>query len=86
MNQYNVTSSFKWHKSSEALIKKIYLYDIKYNLLYLVGRNHRVLLFADDTLLIFKKKRRLNIHDIVKNVFMKKVHWFSVHNLLLNSK
>ena len=48
--------------------------------------NHDIVMFADNTSLIFKIKRGQNIYDDVNNSLWKVVHWFSVNNLLLNSK
>ena len=55
------------------------------NLPFLAGKNHEIVLFADDTLLIFKNERRQNIYDDVNYALSKVVHWFSVDNLLLNN-
>ncbi|CAH2104083.1 unnamed protein product [Euphydryas editha] len=53
---------------------------------YLVENNHEIVLFADDTSLIFKLHRQDTNYDDVNNALSKVVHWFSVNNLLLNSK
>ncbi|CAK1581999.1 unnamed protein product [Parnassius mnemosyne] len=58
----------------------IYIND----LLYLVGDNHDIVLFADDTSLIFKLKRQLINYDDVNNAPSKLVHWFNANNMLLN--
>ena len=39
-----------------------------------VGKNHDIVLFADDNSLIFKIKRRQNIYDDVNNTLSKVVH------------
>ena len=43
-------------------------------------------MFADDTSLIFKIKRRQILYDDVNNALPKVEHRFSVNKLLLNSK
>ncbi|CAH2094398.1 unnamed protein product [Euphydryas editha] len=60
----------------------IYINDLP----YLVENNHEIVLFADDTSLIFKLHRQETNYDDVNNALSKVVHWFSVNNLLLNSK
>ncbi|CAH2211691.1 jg6806, partial [Pararge aegeria aegeria] len=60
----------------------IYINDLP----HLLNNKHEIVLFADDTSLIFKIKRRLSIYDEVNNALSEIVHWFSVNNLLLNSK
>ena len=58
----------------------IYINDLP----YFVNNNHEIVLFADDTSLIFKVKRQqTNIND-VNNALSNLVDWFSVNNLLLN--
>lgn len=52
----------------------------------LVGNTHDVVLFADDTSLMFKLKRQQPVTDDVNNALTKIVHWFNVNNLLLNEK
>ncbi|CAK1578767.1 unnamed protein product [Parnassius mnemosyne] len=58
----------------------IYINDLP----YLVGDNHDIVLFADDTSLIFKLKRQSIKYDDVNNALSKLVHWFNANNLLLN--
>lgn len=58
----------------------IYINDLP----YYVRDNHEIVLFADDTSLIFKIKRQLVNFDEVNNALSKVVHWFNVNNLLLN--
>ncbi|CAK1591486.1 unnamed protein product [Parnassius mnemosyne] len=50
----------------------------------LVEDNHDIVLFADDTSLIFKLKRQSFKCDEVNNAISKLVHWFNVKNLHLN--
>ncbi|CAK1579780.1 unnamed protein product [Parnassius mnemosyne] len=45
-----------------------------------------IVLFADDTSLIFKTDRHKELLDDVNNTLSKKVHWFTSNNLLLNAK
>lgn len=52
----------------------------------LINGSNEVVLFADDTSLIFKLKRHQPVIDDVNNTLSKVVHWFSVNNLLLNEK
>lgn len=52
----------------------------------LIKNSHEIVLFADDTSLIFKLKRQQPVTDDVNNALSKIVHWFSVNNLLLNEK
>ncbi|CAH2218019.1 jg27644 [Pararge aegeria aegeria] len=58
----------------------IYIND----LLYLVKDNHGIVLFADDTSLMFKIKRRELALDDVNNYLAKVVQWFEANNLVLN--
>ena len=58
----------------------IYINDLPYH----VRDNHKIVLFADDTSLVFKIKRQLDNFDEVNNALSKVVHWFNVNNLLLN--
>ena len=51
---------------------------------YLVRDNHGIVLFADDTSLLFKLKRRQLVIDNVNNALSEIVRWFSANNLLLN--
>lgn len=45
-----------------------------------------IVLFADDTSLIFKTDRRQEIFDDVNNALSKVLDWFTTNNLLLNAK
>ncbi|CAK1599173.1 unnamed protein product [Parnassius mnemosyne] len=54
------------------------------NLPSLVEDNHDIVLFGDDTSLIFKLKRQSFKCDEVNNAISKLVHWFNVNNLHLN--
>lgn len=47
---------------------------------------NEVVLFADDTSLLFKVKRRQHSFDEVNNAISEIVDWFTVNNLLLNEK
>ncbi|CAK1581342.1 unnamed protein product [Parnassius mnemosyne] len=58
----------------------VYINDLP----HLVGDSHDIVLFADDTSLIFKLKRQSFICDEVNNAISKLVHWFNVNNLHLN--
>lgn len=60
----------------------IYINDLP----QLVRDDHEIVLFADDTSLLFKLKRRQNNFDDVNNAISKVVEWFNVNNLLLNGK
>lgn len=60
----------------------IYINDLP----YLIEKRHEIVLFADDTSLIFKLRRQETNYDDVNNALSELVHWFSVNNLLLNSK
>ncbi|MBF2463459.1 reverse transcriptase family protein, partial [Listeria welshimeri] len=60
----------------------IYINDLP----YLVEKKHKIVLFADDTSLIFKVKRNISNYDEVNNALSDVVHWFSVNNLKLNCK
>ncbi|KAA5662330.1 reverse transcriptase family protein, partial [Pseudomonas aeruginosa] len=51
-----------------------------------IETRHEVVLFADDTSLLFKIKRQLEDYDDVNDAISRVVHWFSVNNLLLNNK
>ncbi|KAA5612507.1 hypothetical protein F3H15_34020, partial [Pseudomonas aeruginosa] len=51
-----------------------------------IETRHEVVLFADDTYLLFKIKRQLEDYDDVNDAISRVVHWFSVNNLLLNNK
>ena len=60
----------------------IYINDLP----YLIKDNHDIVLFADDTSLLFKLKRQQLVTDDVNSAISKVVHWFNVNNLLLNEK
>ncbi|TLM02862.1 hypothetical protein FEC46_18910, partial [Acinetobacter baumannii] len=51
-----------------------------------IESRHEVVLFADDTSLLFKIKRQLQVYDEVNDAISCVVHWFRINNLLLNSK
>ncbi|GBP17317.1 Nuclear pore complex protein Nup205 [Eumeta japonica] len=50
----------------------------------LVKDAHEIVLFADDTFLLFKVKRQHPIYDGVNNAISKVEKWFTAKNLLLN--
>lgn len=52
----------------------------------LVQDKHDIVLFADDTSLIFKVKRQENNFDVVNDALSTIVDWFTANNLLLNAK
>ena len=52
----------------------------------LVKNKHELVLFADDTSLIFKVKRHQLDYDDVNSAISNIVNWFTVNNLLLNEK
>lgn len=58
----------------------IYINDLP----FCVRDEHKILLFADDTSLVFKVKRQLENFDQVNLALSKVVHWFNINNLLLN--
>jgi len=60
----------------------VYINDLP----YYVGDNQDIVLFADDTSLLFKIKRQLLNYDEVNNALSKVVHWFNINNLVLNEK
>ena len=60
----------------------VYINDLPYS----VKNNHEIVLFADDTSLLFKVNRQQMNYDNVNNALSKIVHWFNVNNLLLNCK
>lgn len=60
----------------------IYINDLP----YLVKTHHDIVLFADDTSLIFKVTRQQQACNDINNAISKVVHWFNVNNLLLNEK
>lgn len=47
---------------------------------------HKIVLFADDTSLLFKVNRQQSDYDEVNNAIDKIVKWFTANNLLLNEK
>ncbi|GBP47830.1 RNA-directed DNA polymerase from mobile element jockey [Eumeta japonica] len=50
----------------------------------LVKDAHEIVLFADDTSLLFKVKRQQPTYDDVNNAISKVEKWFTANNLLLN--
>ncbi|GBP15890.1 Probable RNA-directed DNA polymerase from transposon BS [Eumeta japonica] len=50
----------------------------------LVKDAHEIVLFADDTYLLFKVKRQQPTYDDVNNAISKVEKWFTANNLLLN--
>ncbi|CAH2094915.1 unnamed protein product [Euphydryas editha] len=60
----------------------IYINDLP----FFVQDKHEIVLFADDTSLIFKVKRNLPMYDDVNDALSKVVYWFDSNNLLLNNK
>lgn len=58
----------------------IYINDLPFH----VRDNHKILLFADDTSLVFKIKRQLQNFQEINVALAKVVHWFNINNLLLN--
>ena len=60
----------------------IYINDLP----YFVKDTHEIVLFADDTSLIFKIKRQQLTCDEVNKAISEVVNWFTVNNLLLNAK
>lgn len=53
---------------------------------FLFQNEPHMVLFADDTSLIFKINRRTNNYDEVNNAIVKVQNWFTVNNLVLNDK
>ncbi|GBP46894.1 Probable RNA-directed DNA polymerase from transposon X-element [Eumeta japonica] len=64
------------------LLFLIYIND----LLHLVKDEHGVVLFADDTSLLFKVNRQEPDSDEVNSTILKVVKWFKINDLLLNKK
>ncbi len=60
----------------------VYINDLP----HLFQREPGMVLFADDTSLIFKINRRTNNYDEVNNAITKVHNWFTVNNLVLNDK
>ncbi|CAH2095400.1 unnamed protein product [Euphydryas editha] len=58
----------------------VYINDLP----HLVRDDHEIVLFADDTSILFKVKRGQNSLDDVNRALSKIIHWFNVNNLLLN--
>ena len=52
----------------------------------LVKHKHEIVLFADDTSLLFRVSRQESIYDDVNNAISQVVEWFTANNLLLNEK
>ncbi|KAJ8723159.1 hypothetical protein PYW08_003071 [Mythimna loreyi] len=60
----------------------VYINDLP----YLIKDYHDIVLFADDTSLLFKHKRQQSNTDDINIALSKIVHWFNVNNLHLNEK
>lgn len=60
----------------------VYINDLP----FLVKELHEIVLFADDTSLLFKVKRRNPSLENVNSAISSVVHWFSTNNLKLNEK
>lgn len=52
----------------------------------MVKNNHGIVLFADDTLLIFEVRRQETNYDEVNSAIERVLEWFTANNLLLNAK
>ncbi|CAF4832932.1 unnamed protein product [Pieris macdunnoughi] len=63
----------------------LFLVYINY-LPFIVKELHEIVLFADDTSLLFKVKRRNPSLDNVNSAISSVVHWFNTNNLNLNEK
>jgi len=59
----------------------VYINDLPY-----LVKDHGIVLFADDTSLMFKLQRQQLSNDTVNSAISKVVHWFNVNNLKLNEK
>ena len=53
---------------------------------HLFQNEPQMVLFADDTSLVFKINRRKNNYDDVNNALLKVQNWFTSNNLVLNDK
>ncbi|GBP57104.1 Probable RNA-directed DNA polymerase from transposon X-element [Eumeta japonica] len=53
---------------------------------HLVENGHGIVLFADDTYLLFKIHRHKSAFDEVNSTISEIVEWFSINNLLLNER
>lgn len=60
----------------------VYINDLP----FFVGQQHQIILFADDTSLIFKVDRKKTDYDDVNNAISHVMYWFNTNNLLLNRK
>lgn len=60
----------------------VYINDLP----HLVKEKHGLVLFADDTSLMFKVSRKQSANDDVNNAISEVVNWFTINNLLLNEK
>ena len=56
------------------------------DLLHLLKEQPQMVLFADDTSLIFKVDRRATNFDDVNNALLQVQNWFTANNLVLNGK
>lgn len=59
----------------------IYINDLPYMI-----KDNEIVLFADDTSLVFKLNRRALNFDEINNAIANVVHWFNSNNLLLNER
>lgn len=60
----------------------VYINDLP----YYIGDNQDIVLFADDTSLLFKIKRQMLSYNDVNNALSNVVHWFNINNPVLNEK
>ena len=60
----------------------VYINDLP----HLVQDKHDIVLFADDTSLIFKVDRKQDNYNFINGSLQSIVNWFTVNNLLLNAK
>lgn len=60
----------------------IYINDLP----FIIPKHTNMVLFADDTSLIFKVKRNKQCYDDINKTLMELKNWFTVNNLVLNAK
>ncbi|GBP80534.1 Probable RNA-directed DNA polymerase from transposon X-element [Eumeta japonica] len=60
----------------------VYINDLP----HLVKNGHRIVLFTDDTSLLFKIDRNQPGFDEVNSTISEIIEWFSIYNLLLNER